>query len=455
MKSKKNRRGLTVRVIAILLLGALAVAHPRIRDAMGGLREKTEKRRSGEWISIGDTSVYAADDAYRLFGYTQFAWYEDKQVGEYTYDADGYLTHCMTWEYDAAGNLICEREGNCYEDLTAGTNRSVFAYDSKNRVTYEKRYEWGVVAEERFYRYVPEGCTCVRYVYQIGTHGDWSLAYKEAILYNENGDELCRMEYDRNEEVYHTQFSLYDDAGRLICQTGYGNGQTWTYRSEWTAMGDHIWEGTTYHSQAKKQIGVYLYDSQAIRQTERYRYDPDTGEKRLLLRQGDFQDGRPRDVYAASYDGDLLLWEICCESGKLEYFTAVSYDENGAVSEERACVRDANAGYLRILRRFVYDGAGRAAAMYEYDDQNAVLQGGFGRNGENGYGEVVFDGERGTPSRITLYNTAGILLQQFAFDRDGKWIADDGIGIREGAGMREAGAYENKRGSEQYGNNRD
>ena len=452
MKPKKSRYGALIRGMIILLLGALAVGVPRIFDALGGLKNEMERRkRAGERMEIEDTSVYAADDAYRLYGYTRYAWLEDRPVGEYTYGADGYLTHGMTWEYDAAGNLICEREGNDYEELKAGTNRRVSVYDEQNRVICERIYEWGVIREECFYRYVPEGCACARYVYQIGTGANWSLAYCETILYSENGDELCRMEYDRNGEVYHTQFSAYDDAGRLICQTGDGGGQTWTYRSEWKSPGDHIWEGTTYHSQAKKQIDGHWYDSQAIKQTERYRYDPDTGEKRLLSRQENFQDGKPQDVYAASYDGDLLLWEICWKSGKLEYFTVVSYDENGAVNEERACVGDTNAGYLHILRRFVYDGAGRVAAMYEYDDQNAVLQGRFGKNGENGYGEAVFDSDRGTPTRITIYNAAGVLLQQFAFDRDGKWIADDGFGMREAG----AGAYDNKRGSEKYGDHRD
>ncbi len=452
MKPKKSRYGALVRGIIILLLGALAVGVPRLFDALDGLKNEMERRkRAGERMQIEDTSVYAADDAYRLYGYTRYAWLEDRPVGEYTYDVDGYLTHGMTWEYDAAGNLICECEGNDYEELKAGTNRRVFVYDEQNRVICERIYEWGVIREECFYRYVPEGCACARYIYQIGTGADWSLAYHETILYKENGDELCCMEYDRNGEVYHTRFSAYDDAGRLICQTGDENGQAWTYLSEWTDLGNYIQENTVYHSQAKKQVGPHLHNPQAVQKVERYRYDPDTGDAKLLLRQENFQDGKPRDVYEAAYDGDLLLWEVCCVSGKPEYFTVMSYDESGLVREERGCAQDAGGVCLRILRRYTYDGAGRPAAMYDYNDKNTALCGKFGKNGESGYGEAVFADDRERPSAITIYNADGSVWRQFVFDRNGEWVADDGSRMREAG----TGAYDNKRGSEKYGDHWD
>lgn len=415
MKFRGNRRRETAFWFLFIVFCILVVNSSWLFErADEVISRQRSKNHAEEPVVIEDMRGFANDAAgqYKLDDYTRYAYEGDRMVGEYRYDADGYLMDQTLWEYDSDGNVICENIRQSSDVFAPGESKTVFSYDDQGRVVNERVYEKGVLQEERFYKYLEAVSVCVSYQYFVektdrGTYERFVNFHNETV-YNQEGKEVYACNYyGRYDSLESVIRIAYDDEGRQITQLE-GNDQEdvqWAWKYDWKELEDGQWESTVWKNGQRERV-------------ERYIDCPDTGSMYMTGLLDWDQWGNASHLYKAAYHGERMLWEIDCTLGELEYFRAFCYHENGDIDRMLLCNK--NGVWLYYYR---YDEESRLIGRYCYNSFESVYPYGWGDSGGTVEVEMSDGNQFLYLSGIVLHGPDGDSV--FAFDEAGRYLGAD------------------------------
>ena len=429
MNDRKNgRREAALWFLLIVLCILILNGSWLLEKADEAISMQHRKLHAEEPVVIEDMRGFAKDAAYkyRLENYTRYAYDGDHLVGEYRYDAGGQLTDQTLWEYDTDGNILCENVRQNSDVFSPGESRTVSSYDDRGRVVNERMYEKGVLKNECFYRYMEDASVCVTYQYFVekteqGTYERFVNFHSETV-YNREGKEVYQCNYYGRDDVLENVIrTTYDEKGRQINRLE-GNDQEdvqWAWRYDWVELEDGQWESTIWKNGEKERV-------------ERYIDCPDTDTMYMTGLLDRDQWGNVSHLYEAAYDKERLLWELDCTLGKLEYFRAFCYHENGETDRMLLCNKSGVWLYY-----YHYDEAGRLIGRYCYNSFESEYPYGQGdRGGTVDVETEMSDGDQFLYlSGIVLHGPGGERI--FAFDEAGRCLGADQEETGTGADQEE------------------
>lgn len=193
----------------------------------------------------------------------------------------------------------------------------------------------------------------------------------------------------------------------------------WAWRYDWVELEDGQWESTIWKNGEKERV-------------ERYIDCPDTDTMYMTGLLDWDQWGNASHLYEAAYDKERLLWELDCTLGKLEYFRAFCYHENGETDRMLLCNKSGVWLYY-----YHYDEAGRLIGRYCYNSFESEYPYGQGdRGGTVDVETEMSDGDQFLYlSGIVLHGPGGERI--FAFDEAGRCLGADQEETGTGADQEE------------------
>ena len=269
-------------------------------------------------IVVDDRSVYAENEALKLYQYSCYYYDEDQLLAEADYDKKGSLINLNCWEYDTAGNMCREQTQNKMDGTR--TCRHIYEYDSLGRKVHEKVYWNEEVVEDNYFRYTDQGCAGVSYSY-LDQHIDGGISqycsYRTEYLEDENGNPLCAFKLK----------SLNVDIPNDV----------WTM--QWTQQDDYMVNHVKYYQRNilnPNSSDWYRYaDTADMEQFNLYEYNAETGDKNHILQLSyEWQNDENAfcltvPFYRAQYEGNLLFWQMSYSDRGLVYYSACQYDADG------------------------------------------------------------------------------------------------------------------------------
>ena len=361
-----------------------------------------------EWAYKYVSYQYASPKT-QIHEYTHYSFDGGKYIDVY----DEYGRIVLTKDVDSEGNTVSETE-------------TEYTIDNLGRVTLEKEIENGVLSREYAYEYEGdsddwEKRTETRYYDDGG---------KEITVYNDNYDEISRIEYDsvgevvRN-ETYEYEYDesgnvinektfeggelveevkyTYDEDGNLTYEERYEHGalaETWTYLP-YPQGGTYVSNNTTYYSHGGKLVVNYDENGHITLDVE---YDAD-GNYVYYYKYVNVKNDDGTETNYTYDENDKLLYE------SLRNEDGMTIKQTEYYSDGRKRVMNYNENGIHVHSCY-YDKDGKLTLEYVYADDDGRL-----------ISETQYHAEGKT---VYVHNADGTVTCN-VYDTDGKLISSETI----------------------------
>ncbi len=362
---------------------------------------------------IEDNSPYAEDESLSLYRYASRFYQDQRLTQEAEYDAQGGRTLLHTLKYDTAGNVLTEQIAD--ETGAAQAYRHIYEYDDLGRMVHEEIYRDEDLMERHYFRYL----------YSSYEYGGSDNAFNRDIGYAGVSYSYLNDQIDGGISNYcasRTEF-LTDGEDNPLCIIKLNSlnqdtpGEVW--KLQWQKQGDRLLNRVQYYKNSWEKHyndtdDWYLHTEHADEEQFNLYECSEMAGKRLVLQLNYNNKSRyllKNSFYRARYDGDRLLWQMDYLEGRLVYYSACLYDEEGRLQEAVEYDVQGEEEPLALFHRYEYPEPDREE-QYIY-----VIQGEeFSQElGENSAVKLVFSAD-GILSSLKMTNMSenGSEIYEFA-----------------------------------------
>ena len=267
--------------------------------------------------------------------------------------------------YDQVGNAISTYDtstGNGFQwDCQYDENRNLI------KVINTKNYRSGDWYE---YGYDEKG----RRIREAHYFADGRCVYDLEYAYDEKGNQLSRVDHEDGTPVLEIE-NEYDDQGNLICKTDYTNQERHKYIYEYDNRGNMLSQiyynknGTvtssysyTYDDRGNLLCEIYYSSDGTINRKFQYTYDQKGNKVDEFLYYG--SDDTTHRSYTYDKQGNMLSSSTFAEDGSIASQQIYTYDKKGNKTSEAFIKADGVESYRK---EYTYDSHGNVTGMTQYD----------------------------------------------------------------------------------------
>lgn len=358
-----------------------------------------------------NTDKYAGNENLQLWTQEIYEYDENgNRTACYQYDKHGRLEDYTLYYYDSYGNRACEISWDSFAREEEEILHD-YLYNEAGELIEDTVYYDGKLEIRKKYRYYDGKTAGVTLYYD--EKGE--VSSYNACIFNEDGEELCRNQYDENGIRTSYIYRKYDGMGRCVCQLA-GKGETdenpmKKLVTEWDDE-NYTSVETLYEPLGHVNSSQQNYFTEDWVQTRGLRYEYNEGDLRFCEY---YQADMCVDSSAGQSKERFLKYaEQKYNLEELEYFKIYQYDRE---SRNVSTVLDYSVeglNSMRILYRYEYNDTGALAVKYTY----GVLDD-FAIENADGSSMGMSFREDGSLESVERTDETGKALEEYKYDEEG------------------------------------